>query len=62
MAVEQHGDGLGRCRMQVIPDAGSVTLRRFLIDHVVDGSTVITDGWQGYRSAAGAYHHERSGR
>ncbi len=38
--------------MEVIPDAGSVTLRRFLIDNVAQGPTVISDGWQGIRSAA----------
>ena len=60
VAVEQNERGWGRCRLQVIPDAASVTLRQFLIDHVADGATVITDGWQGYRSAAVApYHHER---
>ncbi len=60
VAVEQLERGFGRCRMEVIADAGSATLRRFLLDHVAEGSTVISDGWQGYRSAAAApYHHER---
>jgi transposase-like protein len=59
VAVEQHGKGLGRCRLQLIADAGSVTLGRFLIDNVVEGSTVITDGWQGYRSATKGYRHDR---
>jgi transposase-like protein len=61
VAVERMEAGtLGRCRMAPIPDASSDTLRAFLIDHVEEGSTVITDGWQAYRAAArGLYQHER---
>jgi transposase-like protein len=51
---------LGRCRMAPINDASSETLRAFLIDSVVEGSTVVTDGWQAYRQAvSGLYVHER---
>jgi hypothetical protein len=42
VAVEQLDRRFGRCRMEVIADAGSAPLRRFLIDHVDDGSTVIS--------------------
>ena len=59
VAVEQDGHGLGRCRLELIADASSVTLGRFLVDNVTEGSTVITDGWQGYRSATTGYHHQR---
>ncbi len=59
VAVEQDGERLGRCRLQLIADAGALTLGRFLTDNVVEGSTVITDGWQGYRSATKGYHHDR---
>ena len=61
VAVE-HKDpsGLGRCRMAPIHDASSETLRAFLVDSVVEGSTVVTDGWQPYRQAtAGLYVHDR---
>ena len=52
MAVEQHGRGLGRCRLELIADASANTLGRFLVGNV-------TDGWQGYRSATNGYHHQR---
>ena len=58
VAVEQVGRGLGRCRLQVIPDVAGSTLRAFMLDHVVPGSIVITDGLVSYRPACGeAYEH-----
>ena len=52
--------GFGRCRMQVIPDASTDTLRDFLVDNIEPGSTVVTDGWQPYRKATkDRYVHER---
>ena len=65
MAVEVASPrGFGRCRMAVIPDATAETLHRFIADHVQAGSTVITDGWAGYRGieAAGYVHDRRSQR
>lgn len=61
VAVERkEPNGLGCCRMAPIPDASSETLRAFLVDSVVEGSTVVTDGWQAYRQAvSGLYVHER---
>jgi transposase-like protein len=61
VAVERkEPKGIGRCRMAPIPNASTDTLRAFLIDHVEEGSTVITDGWQAYRAAVnGLYSHER---
>jgi transposase-like protein len=61
IAVERRQPrGLGRCRMVVLPDAKTDTLRGFLADHVEEGATVITDGWQPYRAAtAGRYVHQR---
>jgi transposase-like protein len=60
VAVERNEPrGLGRCRMAPIPDASSATLRSFLVDNVVEGSTVITDGWPAYQMATkGIYTHE----
>ena len=46
--------------MATLADASAESLRGFLFDHVQEGATVITDGWQPYRVAtAGSYHHER---
>ena len=61
IAVERRQPrGLGRCRMAMLPDAQTDTLRLFLADHVEEGATVITDGWQPYRQAtAGRYVHQR---
>jgi transposase-like protein len=61
VAVERiEPRGLGRCRMALLSDASTDSLRAFLIDHVQEGSTVITDGWQPYRPAtADLYAHER---
>ena len=55
VAVEQtQPKGLGRCRLKVIPNTQSSTLRSFLLDHVEPGSTLITDGLSSYPSAAGS--------
>ena len=46
IAVELHEPrGYGRARMSVIPNAEAKTLRKFLINTVEPGSTVVTDGW-----------------
>src|ERR1035437_8770327 len=58
-AVEQDGRALGRCRLQVIPDVASPTLRAFMLDHVEPGSIVITDRLASYRPACGEdYTHQ----
>ena len=61
IAVEiQEPKGLGRCRMMPVADASAASLQAFLRDHVEPGATVITDGWQGYRSIEKlGYHHVR---
>nr|WP_256128081.1 IS1595 family transposase [Arthrobacter sp. SDTb3-6] len=54
-AIERRGAGLGRARLQVIPNASSASLAGFLRAHVTPGATLITDGWPPYpRAAAGA--------
>lgn len=60
VAVEQTPPkGFGRCRVQVIPNAESETLRSFLLDHVETGSVLITDGLSSYPGAAGSeYVHK----
>jgi ISXO2-like transposase domain/Transposase zinc-ribbon domain len=51
---------LGRCRMAWLLDGSSASLRGFLVDHIQQGATVISDGWQPYRPATkDLYIHER---
>jgi transposase-like protein len=46
--------------MAILADASTDSLQAFLTDHVQEGSTVITDGWQPYRKATGdRYTHQR---
>ncbi len=60
VAVEQDGDCLGRCRIEIIPDGTARTLRTFLLANVEPGSTVLTDGFASYPSACGEdYRHRR---
>jgi transposase-like protein len=61
IAVERAGArGFGRCRMAVLADASSDSLRALLVDHVEEGATVVTDGWQPYRPATrDLYVHDR---
>lgn len=61
VAVERSDPkGFGRCRMTVIKDASTTSLRAFLKGTVSPGSTIITDGWQPYREAtADLYTHRR---
>ena len=51
-AVELNSPrGLGRVRLGVIADARAESLRRFLLDNVEPGSTIVTDGWASYPKA-----------
>ena len=56
--------GFGRCRMRIIPDGSASTLHPFITDNIAAGSTVITDGWNGYLgiNKAGYTHDRRSQR
>lgn len=40
--------GYGRCRMAAIPDASAASLLHFVREGIEPGTTVITDGWNGY--------------
>jgi len=52
--------GFGRCRLAPLTDASAVSLQAFVTDHVEPGSTVITDGWSGYRGLPKiGYPHDR---
>lgn len=49
VAVEVHEPrGYGRCRLSVLPDGSARSLHPFVVENILPGSTVITDGWQGY--------------
>lgn len=56
--------GFGRCRMMPVSDASAASLHPFVTACVEPGSTVITDGWQGYRGLdkLGYFHEPRSQR
>lgn len=59
VAVEHAGNGgLGRTRMQVIPNGKATTLATFLAATVQPGATVVTDGFKPYRTATSGYTHE----
>jgi ISXO2-like transposase domain len=51
IAAQEDGAGIGRIRMQRIPDASAASLMPFLTEAVEPGSTIHTDGWLGYLPA-----------
>jgi ISXO2 transposase-like protein len=58
VAVEVRGEGSGRLRLAVIPDASADSLCGFVTSVVDAGAPVHTDGWQGYRRLTRlAYDH-----
>jgi transposase-like protein/predicted RNA-binding Zn-ribbon protein involved in translation (DUF1610 family) len=58
VAAEADGEGIGRIRLQYIPDTHRATLQRFIQQSIEPGSKVITDGLQAYRELEG-YGHDR---
>jgi len=59
VAVEEKGKRLGRIRMRSIPDASAPNLEGFVLEAIEPGSTVRTDGWEGYsRLDRRGYRHE----
>ena len=48
IAAEERGKGIGRIRMRRVPDASAESLVPFVADSVQPGSTIHTDGWDGY--------------
>lgn len=63
-AVEVRGQGSGRVRLQVIPDASAPSLTGFVQANVARGTVVRTDGWAGYAPLAemGYRHRPRAQR
>ncbi|MGY4543029.1 transposase-like protein/ribosomal protein L37AE/L43A [Arthrobacter sp. UYNi723] len=64
VAVEVSGQGSGRVRMRIIPNASGDTLSTFVKEAVAAGAIVHTDGWMGYAplTKAGYEHRPRSQR
>jgi len=58
VAAEEDGKGIGRIRLQTIPDASSVSLHGFIRETIAPGSTVRSDGWRVYWGLEG-YVHDR---
>lgn len=48
IAAEERGKRIGRIRMRRVSDASSKSLIPFVVDSVQPGSTIHTDGWDGY--------------
>jgi len=60
IAVEKDGRRLGRTRMGIVLDASSEQLCGFIENVVEPGSTIRSDGWQGYRDVVHrGYLHDR---
>jgi transposase-like protein len=60
IAAQADGNGVGRIRMRRIPDASARSLHAFVKDAIEPGSTLITDGWEGYEGLKGAGYKHRS--
>ena len=62
VAVEARGTGSGRIRMEALDDLSADSLCGFVQDNVLEGSTVLTEAWQGYKRLArlGYAHQPRS--
>lgn len=59
VAAQEDGRGIGRIRMQRIPDASAESLVPFVEESVEPGSVVHTDGWLGYLPLGSkGYTHE----
>lgn len=48
VGVELEGKKVGRIRLEIIPDASSRSLHKFIVRNVERGSCIISDGWKGY--------------
>jgi transposase-like protein len=56
-AVEVRGRAAGRVRLAVVPDVSASSLVSFVEMSVEAGSTLLTDGWQGYAPLRRTYDH-----
>src|SRR5712691_5182304 len=59
IAAQADGKAIGRVRMRVVKDASAESLHAFVQDCIEPGSTLHTDGWQGYAGLQKkGYDHE----
>jgi len=59
IAAQEDGEGIGRIRMRQIPDASASSLHQFISEVIEPGSTVHTDGWNGYNGIdSEGYQHK----
>lgn len=58
VAAEEEGDGIGRIRLQRIPDTSKTSLHGFIAEAIEPGSIVRTDGLNAYVGLVG-YTHDR---
>jgi hypothetical protein len=53
--------GSGRCWLQIVARRNATTLERIICDHVLPGTTIVTDAWRGYNNVnqlnGGVYEH-----
>lgn len=60
ICAEKNGPGIGRIRMKLIPENGGHVLLAGIQELIELGSTVETDGWQGYMCITRhGYKHQR---
>jgi hypothetical protein len=55
-AVEIKGKGPGRVRLAVIGDYSAASLGGFVAGNIAEGSTVVSDGWPGYKRLKDVKH------
>ena len=59
VAAQAEGKRIGRIRLSSMPDTSSQSLLSFVQSAIEPGSTVITDGWEGYEGLSGrGYKHK----
>jgi len=59
VATECLGKKIGRVRFKIIPNASKENLIPFIEENIEPQTTIITDGWSGYKSLSARkdYHH-----
>ena len=59
VAAEERGEGIGRIRLALLPNASGRNLLAFVEASIEPGARVHTDGWEGYRGLkAKGYGHQ----
>ncbi len=62
IAVEVQNKGTGRIRLQIVSSASAKDLTKFITTNIEIGSSIITDGWNGYSKVSGkGYSHQIQG-